>query len=321
MTLRPSFALLLAAVISSLVPSCNRQDTQEQGSIDQPSGPEPAAPEAPSVVAAEPEGSGESPARQAPDLNAPLVVGDANALLSGEHIGLEEREWSVAGRSGVAWIVRIDGGTEMSVIPTLEVADFDQFIPAYDTESDWAVINGGFYDTDQTAMGLVLAHGDEHSPLTMNGGSGVFYLSEQGPGIVHQTQWRETVDQVAPTDAIQSIDRLVDEGRSLVNSEDRRGAARGAVALVGEEIWLVIAVDHDSVRPNDDGEVWLRGTSRMGMSLGHFADFLVALGADRALNLDGGGSSSLAVQIGGSRFRVRGERGTINALLARSPSP
>jgi hypothetical protein len=197
------------------------------------------------------------------------------------------------------------------VLPADTVERFGHFLPA--DEGPWAVINGGFYNEHMNPLGLVVSDGTGHSSIGRGGGSGIFLVGPDGPAVVHRDDWQE-----GPEQALQSIDRLVVEGVSVVSSRNSRRATRVAVVVGAEHLWLVLAASESSIRTLGDSTVWLRFTSRRGLPLWAFADYLIeTTDVVSALNLDGGGSANLVVQLGERRFEVLGERGTINALLVR----
>jgi phosphodiester glycosidase len=97
-------------------------------------------------------------------------------------------------------------------------------------------------------------------------------------------------------DLLQAGPQLVEAGRSLIQpGMDPEGFSRGqaqfdsditagrypraALGLSGRLLWAVVC----------DG----RSDADCGMTLGEMASFMVELGAERAINLDGGGSTSL----------------------------
>jgi hypothetical protein len=111
-------------------------------------------------------------------------------------------------------------------------------------------------------------------------------------------------------DLLQAGPVLVRDGRRAVATEDPEGFASGAhqfdsditdgrypraaIAVAGDRL-LTVACDGRTRRD-------------AGMTLGELADVLVGLGADEALNLDGGGSASL-VHDGRLRNRPREQHG------------
>lgn len=221
---------------------------------------------------------------------------------------VESQTWSTKDDAGRAWRVALPASARLRVVPSPHVAAFSAL--AASDERTWAAINGGFYKDDR-AMGLVVSNGDQRSALAPRGGSGVVETRDFGLAIVHRDAW-----EVGPSDALQSIDRLVDAHQSLVHArEGAPRAARSAVALSDSTVWLVVVASESSIEPVDGG-VQLRRTSGAGMSLAAFADYLIrSTDAETALNLDGAVSTQLIATAGPARLEVRGERGTINALL------
>jgi len=250
---------------------------------------------------------------QANEEASPLSLGEAELVLEEQGLRFDVQSWDWNGRSGVIWRVRVPLDASVRVIPSSTVVPLAELVPS--EPGPWALINGAFYDEALEALGLVVGDGTEHSPLARGGGSGVFMVGSDGPRVVHRDDWVP-----GPAQALQSIARLVVDGSSVVRSRNQRLASRAAVALSSEHLWLVAAVENDSLRPVDAG-TWLRWTARRGLPLWVFADLVVAsTGATQALNLDGGGSVNLRVQGSTDTHVVRGERGTINAILV-SPGP
>jgi uncharacterized protein YigE (DUF2233 family) len=172
----------------------------------------------------------------------------------------------------------------------------------------WAAINGGFYD--QAAMGLVVSGGHTHTALSAKGGSGVL---SWGPGPA-QIQHRDVYGGGAQ-EALQSIDRLVDEGRVLVEQRpDAHRDARSGVGLSPEGLCLAVAAADSSLAATPSGYQLIR-TAGEGLTLAGFARLLRELQAMYALNLDGAVSSQMVVQTTEGRWEIRGERGTINAVV------
>lgn len=230
---------------------------------------------------------------------------------------MREAAWSEGDDAGPAWLVGVPrAAAKVEVRPSAVVAPFAELVPQ--DAGPWAAINGGFYDDQGAAMGLVVAGGRSWSEFRKGGGSGVLAAAAGQLRIVHRDEWQPSAVPSAVDHALQSIDRLVDEGQNLV--KPRPGApraARSAVALAADRVWLVVAVSDDSVEI-DGEDVQLKATSGHGMTLHGFADFIVEhTGATQALNLDGAVSTQLAIRDGDRRFEVRGELGTINALVMR----
>ncbi len=180
------------------------------------------------------------------------------------------------------------------------------------------VISGGFFaKPDDVPLGeLVTPEGDGHRPFRppydrtrgcLRLGAG---RAEIGPR-----------DRLAPGgEMLQAGPLLVSGGRPVVADEDPEGFSstqdefdqdltaerlpRMAIGLEADGSWLAVAVDG-------------RGEDDAGLYLGEFAELLVELGADSALNLDGGSSSAL-VAGGVLRNTPRDDEG--NELGAAGPT-
>lgn len=240
-----------------------------------------------------------------------LAVGPVETLLAEGGLVLERQRWTFGATGGAAWRVSVPLGGRAAVVPSTAVVDFEDLLPAEDA-GPWAAINGGFYDTDKHPMGLVVSGGKVFHPLRRGGGSGIFQLGPDGPAVLHRDLWAE-----GPGEALQSIDRLVDQGASVVEHRPASRAARSALVVGRDRLWEVALASDESVTEVADGVV-LAHTSGAGLPLWAFADYLVSTTAPvSALNLDGAVSTSLAVVAAGRRFRVYGERGTINAVVLR----
>jgi uncharacterized protein YigE (DUF2233 family) len=178
----------------------------------------------------------------------------------------------------------------------------------------WVAINGGFYDRAQQAMGLAIVQGDVVTELNRGGGSGVFEVHADEVRIVH----RDNADPAANF-ALQSIDRIADQGLSLVSEVAHAGlAARSAVAVTPTAVVLVVLVDDGSIDGDDPRDVQLSATSGIGLPLWAFAEYVLATtSATEVLNLDGSVSTQLAARVGDETIRVRGVRGTPNAIVLR----
>lgn len=222
--------------------------------------------------------------------------------------------WSAGGDAhGAAWLASVPREGSLRVAPGDTVRPLAELVG--EPAPAWAAINGGFYEDGP--MGLVVSAGVERHPLTPKGGSGVV---EFGPGpvrIVHRDAWSP-----GSTEALQSIDRLVDEGVSLVQPRaNAHRDARSAVAVTDDRIWLVTAFADNSASPSSDG-IQLVNTVGNGMTLAEFAEILVTgLGATQALNLDGAVSTQMIVATPTWRWTLHGERGTINGVVLSPPEP
>jgi uncharacterized protein YigE (DUF2233 family) len=246
-----------------------------------------------------------APGPAEPEPNATEVLarsGPVTAVLDRWTEG-SERGWLVA--------TRFPRDAVVEIVPADTAVRFSDLLPT-DNE-DWAAINGGFYDETGAPMELVVSEGHIHHPLRARGGSGVLEADPLPARIVHRDAW-----QPGARMALQSIDRLVDAGQPLVASASEHRAARSAVVIGADAVWLVVTFSDTSAFRTDDG-FQLQQTSGHGQTLRGFATLLVDhLRAEQALNLDGAVSTQLAARIGGQTIRVLGERGTVQAVVLRT---
>lgn len=247
-----------------------------------------------------------------------LKVAKAELMFETPELRLERQPWKLEDLEGVAFRVRLSKqGAEAKVLAVNALESLSDIV-GHPAAPSWAAINGGFYEDDTKGgyrpMGVVRANKHKVKAYTYRGGSGLFLVDAQGPKIIHRSAWEKHRTQAV--EALQSIDRVVDEGKSLVNPKaDARYAARSAVALDKEHIWLVASVANASLYTTSKG-YRLRKTSYLGMPLWAFAQYLAQhVGAQQALNLDGAVSTQLIVQTPSQRFELLGERGTMNAIL------
>lgn len=200
----------------------------------------------------------------------------------------------------------------VTVTPADGVVRFRSLLPTDD--GPWVAVNGGFYGADGQPLGLVLSDGKLWHALGRSaGGTGVL-LGAPGPAaVVHRDAYTE-----GRAHAVQSIDRLVDAGQSLVKpAAGARHAARTAVAITADSVVFAVGFDPTYASLAADG-ITLRATAGTGPTLAAFADWLVAgLHAEQALNLDGAISTQLAVRARGFHWDVEGEAGTPHAVVGR----
>lgn len=255
----------------------------------------------------------------APSAPSVITLGETVTLMSEGGLSVERQRWLWAPDDGqppinmVTYRARAPLNARLSVRPSEGVAPFEALLPQEEL-APWVAINGGFYE--EGAMGLVVSGGKEHTPLSPRGGSGVLFWSPAGAQIVHRDDWR-----AGPPEALQSIDRLVNAGASVVKTVGGAQTARSAVVVGKEQVWLVISAAEATVTTTGVGALQLGAAEHAGPTLGVFADYLLhSTDAVTALNLDGGISTQLAAVIDGQRLVVTGQAGTINAVVMRPPA-
>jgi hypothetical protein len=226
-------------------------------------------------------------------------------------LALERQRWSLGTSEGWIWRVTLPRTGQIKVLAAKAVTSFERFLPG--DPGPWAVINGGFYDTDGTAMGLVVADGIEYGAFRRGGGSGVLELRKDGPRIIHHSAYTP-----GATQALQSIDRIVANGVTLVKRRSgARRAARSAIALSEDTIFLILAAQDESLSGTAD-QIRVHFAAGSGLPLWALADYVAThTDARNALNLDGSVSAQLAARIGGKNYAIRAMRGTINAIAVR----
>lgn len=158
-------------------------------------------------------------------------------------------------------------------------------------------IGGGFFDREaRKPLGDVWTAGQPHDTIPFDEpwhtNKGSLQINNIGKLALAP---RYLLPQAPEADLLQAGPLLVQAGKSVVSHEDKEGFSRGshqfdsditdgrypraAIGMNEEYIWCVAA----------DG----RHQKEAGLTIGELADIFVMLGADQALNLDGGSSSSL----------------------------
>ncbi len=242
-----------------------------------------------------------------PETRHAVELGEPQSLASGGGLELSQLTWTWQEASGKAWVVELNRDAALGLVPATGVQFMDAFVELPETG---AAINGAFYENGGP-MGLVRVGGVSVSDVSPRGGSGILFWGPSPPLITHRDLWDGHGDN-----ALQSIDRLVDGGTSLVQRRDGAPrAARSAVLLSQDRLSFVVAAADASIA-GDGRDLSLRGTVGQGLPLWAFADLAVALGAGQALNMDGAISSGLRARVEGEDVLVvRSEAGTINALV------
>jgi exopolysaccharide biosynthesis protein len=187
-----------------------------------------------------------------------------------------------------------DGKWQTTLMRPTKIADREGFD---------VVINGDFFShlSGKDAEGAAaLKEFKSGIPATVTGFAetdGEVWSKPEKPGyaVLVSKDKQVTIAKISevPSDAYQVIsghDLLVDSGKNVAPPSDKPGFARGphprtAVGIRdgGKTLLLVVV----------DGRV--KGKA-IGMSLTDLADVMIKFGAEKAVNLDGGGSSMMAVR-------------------------
>ncbi len=297
-------AAMLFVIAVGVSAACDKRD------------PEPAAPAASSASPPPaPSASAQSPQSAA---LRPLSKLDSDTGLS-----FSEHAFSLPESSGLVWVARVDlSETRLSLVQAGTPRPLLDVVVGKLRQGDYVAINGSFYGRDDRPMGWVVSDKRELAPRTRSGGSGVFLLEGSAARIVH----RDAELPKTPDLALQSIDRLVDAGQSVVRQRSNmRRDARSAVAVRKDgSVIFVVAFDTRAADKRPDSVVALNAQSTStGLTLAEFATLMATprakggLGVRTALNLDGGFSTSMLVEIGDKKRTLLPHRATTNALIAR----
>ncbi len=163
-----------------------------------------------------------------------------------------------------------------------------------------AVINGGYFDTANRPVGLVMREGEVTSGLRRRDW-GVFLVDDVRAWIVHTRQYqrRKTITQ-----ALQTGPPLVLRGRETTIKQTFRRRSAVGIDRAGR-ILLVVALT--TVPDATMTLAELGAILRMPEAEG-------GLGCRDALSLDGGGSSQLVVNTGASFLEIPGEMPVVTAI-------
>lgn len=152
-------------------------------------------------------------------------------------------------------------------------------------------MNGGFWSSFAFPYGLQVGHGEVWPNGDEDGETGAFVITQDGRAIIRRPNGTRMGNRGYRT-AVSGIPLLVWRGHVQSRAIDEIGAAsrlhpRTAIGVSrdGRTVYMAVV----------DGR---RHGSR-GLNLYHLAAFMKELGAYRALNLDGGGSSTMFVRSAG----------------------
>lgn len=144
-----------------------------------------------------------------------------------------------------------------------------------------AAINASFYDKEGNALGLIAKDGEFFKAIHRGGKllTGIFYIKNRIPKIVHRNSFNEPFPEIA----IQAGPRLIERQKPLLLSDRTSKSRRSGIAITKDKEILIYAT---IVR-------------FPGASLSEIQKMLLLpeLRVVDALNLDGGGSSQLYIDI------------------------
>jgi hypothetical protein len=154
-------------------------------------------------------------------------------------------------------------------------------------------INASFFKmgiTDTDNVGLVVSRGEHVSPFRGDWAA-INITKDNNPSIVHGED--DTYNITTPTNkvelynAVSGSDQIVTDGKPLEDQPDRKffttAHPRTAIGITNHNTLLLVSVD--GRQP---------GFSE-GIPLNELAQLMIELGAVNALNLDGGGSTTMTI--------------------------
>jgi exopolysaccharide biosynthesis protein len=164
-----------------------------------------------------------------------------------------------------------------------------------------AGINGGYFDSGLSAIGLLISngrviHGLQRAKLL----SGIFYVKGGRPALART---REFPGVTGVEQAIQCGPFLVDEGRPVPGLDNGRAAARTFIFSCGSSLW-----GFGICR-----SVTLEEMGRILAEISLVPDHRI----NRALNFDGGSSTTFYVKTGNGTIFSEGRPVVSNYLVAR----
>ena len=181
----------------------------------------------------------------------------------------------------------------VQVIATPEPERWDTVSHFAETQDAVAAINGGFWGTWQRPSGITAGGGELWSRAEPSPDFGHFAVRRDGRAVVRGPGEGERAGSLAQiAEAISGRPILVRRGRvdtetldSFETANQRQPRTAVGVSRDGRRVVMVVV----------DG----RQTQSRGLTLYQLARELVQLGAHRAINLDGGGSSVMYVREAG----------------------
>lgn len=261
---------------------------------------------------------------------APVQLSRGTEVAAQGGITLTRHTYTRGEARGSVWVARIAPGKTARTGARLNVVSAKAPAPLASVAAPrvGVAVNGGFYDASGAPMGVVKASGTEVAPWRRGGGSGVFVV-QSPPGrartarVVHKDTFRGLQHVHA---AVQSIDRLVADGKILVGTRASPApdARTGVCVTKNGTVKLAVLFDDRAVLAQPSAKAALQrdiqltaASSQTGVSLRDWASILAGpLGCENALNLDGGLSTSMWARLGDAQLDIRPFRATINAVVA-----
>lgn len=247
--------------------------------------PAPAAEARPAPVAEVPASTPPAAPKEAPASSAAAARGRPSFVAVAEGLSVLADERVDADGEAHDWVVaRVDLEQHRLRVRALDTATFTS---VRDDGDLLAAVNGGFFDPQLEASGLLVSEGATLARERRGGGSGVLAIAKGRAQLVARG-----APLPAETDfAVQCGPRLIEpDGAIGVRSDDGKRAARTAACIrrEGRELDLVVVTSKEQLG-SGPGLLQLARWLAEPMAAGETS------GCDAALNLDGGPSTGLFV--------------------------
>ena len=205
-----------------------------------------------------------------------------------------------ANKADLSFVYFTAGELVLETVPNLD-AQFRGLREIVESKGAIAGINGGYFDEALSPIGLLVSndrvvHGVQRAKLL----SGIFYVKAGQPALVRT---REFPGVKGVEQAIQCGPFLVDDGRAVPGLDNRRVAARTFIFTCGSSLW-----GFGICR-----SVTLEEMGRILAEIPLVPDHPVY----RALNFDGGSSTTFCVKTGNGMIFSEGRPIVSNYLIAK----
>lgn len=204
------------------------------------------------------------------------------------------------GKAGETDLLVFRFSLERYQVTIADVAMSRDLAQVLDKERASLVVNGGFFEVDDTPEGLAVSDGKELSAKSLVLGGGVVAIAEKKASLF-------AVEEYTPPPglsfAVQCRPRLVVGGAPHIRKDDGREAERTALCLRDGGTVIEVAL--------------ARGAGRSGPTLSAWSKLLAERGCEGALNLDGGPSTGAAWVENGEARSLPPRAGIRHAIVVR----
>lgn len=162
-------------------------------------------------------------------------------------------------------------------------------------------INANFFDTENQALGLVISSGRLLRNLHRGGNvlTGIFAITQNGPIILNRSKFQSE----GILEAIQAGPRLIENSKPISGLNDSSTLSRRAGVCVDHKKRVIFYCSNSAIG---------------GVSLENLQNILIQIGCVDALNLDGGGSAQMALDLS----KIKNSNKTNSLIIdGRDPVP